>query len=47
MVEGFVNVPLSDKVAVRLVGYEEIDGGYIDNVPGSLHYAGSDFTLQQ
>jgi iron complex outermembrane receptor protein len=45
VVEGFVNVPLSDRVAIRLVGFEEIDGGYIDNVPGSLHYAGSNFTL--
>jgi outer membrane receptor protein involved in Fe transport len=44
VVEGFINVPLSDKVAIRLVGYEEIDGGYIDDVPGKLHFAGSNFT---
>ncbi|WP_044559683.1 TonB-dependent receptor [Azospirillum sp. B4] len=30
-IEGFVNVPLSDRAAVRIVGFEEHDGGYIDN----------------
>lgn len=30
--EGFVNIPLSDNVAIRLVGYYERDGGYINNV---------------
>jgi iron complex outermembrane receptor protein len=30
--EGFVNQPISDKIAVRLVGWDEHDGGYIDNV---------------
>ena len=29
--EGFVNVPISPDVAVRLVGFYEHDGGYIDN----------------
>jgi iron complex outermembrane receptor protein len=32
MVEGYVNVPISDKVAIRLVAFDEHDGGYIDNV---------------
>jgi outer membrane receptor protein involved in Fe transport len=32
--EGFVNVPVNDKVAVRLVAFQEHDSGYIDNVPG-------------
>jgi outer membrane receptor protein involved in Fe transport len=31
-VEGFVNVPLSERAAVRLVGYTSSDPGYIDNV---------------
>ncbi len=31
--EGFVNIPLSDRAAVRLVGYVDYQGGYIDNVP--------------
>jgi outer membrane receptor protein involved in Fe transport len=31
--EGFVNMPLSSSAAVRLVGWAERSGGYIDNVP--------------
>ncbi len=34
--EGFVNVPISDKAAIRLVAWHETDGGYIDNVPGEI-----------
>jgi len=30
--QGFVNMPLSDKVAVRLVGWSTHEPGYIDNV---------------
>ena len=36
--EGFVNLPLSDTVAVRLVGWNEKKAGYIDNVPGTRTY---------
>jgi outer membrane receptor protein involved in Fe transport len=36
--EGFVNIPLSDKVAVRMVGWDVRDAGYIDNVAGSRTY---------
>jgi outer membrane receptor protein involved in Fe transport len=39
--EGFVNIPINDKVAVRLVGYDEHDAGYIDNVPATRTYATS------
>mgnify|MGYP002379174822 FL=1 len=35
VLEGFVNIPLSDRVALRLVGFYDRDGGYIDNVPGT------------
>ena len=35
MAEGFVNVPLTDYMAVRLVGWDEWDPGYIDNVAGT------------
>ncbi|WP_158917187.1 TonB-dependent receptor [Caulobacter sp. S45] len=44
--EGFVNVPITDKMAVRIVGWDEHDGGYIDNVAGSRTFAtsGSTFT---
>jgi outer membrane receptor protein involved in Fe transport len=34
-VEGFVNVPINDHAAIRLVGWAEHDGGYINVVPGS------------
>ncbi len=33
--EGFVNIPLSERAAIRLVGWARHDGGYIDNVLGS------------
>jgi iron complex outermembrane receptor protein len=33
--EGFVNIPLSPIAAVRLVGWDEHDAGFIDNVPGT------------
>jgi iron complex outermembrane receptor protein len=33
--EGYVNIPLSSIAAVRLVGYYEHDGGYINNVAGT------------
>jgi iron complex outermembrane receptor protein len=36
--EGFVNIPLGSVAAIRLVGWYEKEGGYIDNVPGSLTY---------
>ncbi len=37
-VEGFVNVPLSDNTAIRLVGFSEHDAGYINNVPGPQQF---------
>ena len=33
--EGYVNIPLSDRAAVRAVGFYRKDGGYIDNIPGT------------
>ncbi|HEU4531492.1 MAG TPA: TonB-dependent receptor [Steroidobacteraceae bacterium] len=33
--EGFVNIPLGERAAVRLVGWYREDGGYIDNVPAT------------
>ncbi len=35
-VEGFVNAPLGDNAAIRLVGWSISEGGWIDNVPGGL-----------
>src|SRR5579872_3927672 len=34
-IQGFVNLPLSPIAAVRLVGWDEHDAGYIDNVAGT------------
>ena len=42
--EGFINAPLSENAAVRLVGWYRDDGGYIDNIPGSRTYATSGIT---
>ena len=33
--EGMVNIPLSDRAALRLVGWHKEDAGFIDNVPYS------------
>ncbi|MCB1845091.1 MAG: TonB-dependent receptor, partial [Halioglobus sp.] len=39
--EGMVNLPISDRAALRLVGWRESQGGYIDNIPGTINYAAS------
>lgn len=38
VVEGFVNIPINDSMAVRLVGFYQHDGGYIDNTLGARTY---------
>jgi iron complex outermembrane recepter protein len=38
--EGFVNIPISPIAAVRLVGWDEHDAGFISNVPGTNASAG-------
>ena len=38
--EGFVNVPLGDNAAIRLVGWSRSDAGYIDNVRRERTYPG-------
>ena len=35
VVEGYVNLPITDKAAIRLVGWQEHDAGFIDNVAGT------------
>ncbi|WP_332817219.1 TonB-dependent receptor [Sphingopyxis sp.] len=42
--EGFVNVALSDRAALRLVGWYRHDAGYIDNIAGSRTYPSSGIT---
>ncbi|HWA60560.1 MAG TPA: TonB-dependent receptor [Caulobacteraceae bacterium] len=37
--EGFINVPLGDRAAVRLVAWYEHDAGYIDNVHGTRDFS--------
>ena len=33
--EGYINLPLSDRAAIRAVGFYRRDGGYIDNIPAT------------
>ena len=35
VLEGFVNIPIGDTAAIRLVGYRKDEAGFIDNVPGT------------
>ncbi len=37
-VEGFANIPLTDYAAIRLVGWDEHEGGYINIVQNSAQY---------
>ncbi|MGD0193125.1 MAG: TonB-dependent receptor [Rhizomicrobium sp.] len=41
--EGYVNVPISDNAAIRIVAWDEHDAGYIDNVAGTRTYPGNQF----
>src|SRR5688500_16072621 len=43
--EAFFNAPISSKAAVRVVGWYRKDGGYIDNIPGSLFFPTSGITF--
>jgi iron complex outermembrane recepter protein len=43
--EGFVNIPLNDRMAVRIVAWAQHDSGYIDNVPGTLTYPTAGVTI--
>ena len=38
--EGFVNVPLGDRAALRLVGWKTKEAGWMDNLRGTRLYAG-------
>lgn len=42
-IEGFINLPLSSNAALRLVGYYEKQGGYIDNIAGTRTFTLDDF----
>ena len=43
--EGYVNVPITDNAAIRLVGWYEHTPGYIDNVEGSMTFPSSGITV--
>ncbi|MDB5445566.1 MAG: TonB-dependent receptor [Phenylobacterium sp.] len=43
--EGFVNQPISDKMAVRLVAWDEHDPGFIDNVAATRTFPTSGATI--
>lgn len=43
--EGFVNVPLGESAAIRIVAWAQHDAGYIDNVPGTLTYPTAGVTI--
>jgi outer membrane receptor protein involved in Fe transport len=43
--QGFVNIPVNDHIAIRLVGFDEHDAGFIDNVPGTRTFATSGVTI--
>ncbi len=42
--EAFVNMPLGDNAAIRLVGWSRSDAGYIDNVSGTRTFPTSGIT---
>ncbi len=42
---GFVNIPLTDNMAVRIVAWDEHDAGYIDNVRNIRTYPTSGITI--
>ncbi|WP_231730381.1 TonB-dependent receptor [Novosphingobium sp. Fuku2-ISO-50] len=44
MIEGFINLPVTDKIAVRLVGFYRHDGGYINNPYATLTYQYTGYT---
>lgn len=43
--EGFVNIPFSDRIALRVVGFYNHAGGYIFNLPSSRTYLTSKITV--
>ncbi|MFL6577452.1 MAG: TonB-dependent receptor [Povalibacter sp.] len=43
--EGYVNLPINEKSAIRLVGWSKHDPGYIDNRAGTREYATAGITI--
>ena len=45
-IEGYINIPvIEDRFAVRVAAYNAVEGGFIDNVPGTRQIALSNPTL--
>lgn len=45
VVEGFANLPISQNAAIRLVGWQKYDAGYVDNVRGTRTFPTSGITI--
>ena len=45
MVEGFINVPLTSNLAIRLMAFDEHEGGYINNTHATYGYQSVPITL--
>jgi len=45
LAQGYVNVPVADNAAIRLVAWDEDDSGYIDNVYGTRTFPSSGITI--
>jgi outer membrane receptor protein involved in Fe transport len=45
LAEGYVNVPIGERAAIRLVGWARHDAGYIDNISGTRTWPTSGITL--
>jgi outer membrane receptor protein involved in Fe transport len=43
--EGFINTPLASNIALRTVGWYRRDGGYIDNIEGTLNFPTAGLSL--
>ena len=43
--EGFVNLPINERAAIRLVGWEKHNAGYVDNVLGTRTFPTSGITI--
>ncbi|MDE2184800.1 MAG: TonB-dependent receptor [Alphaproteobacteria bacterium] len=43
--DGFVNLPITDNAAIRIVAWDEHDAGYIDNVHGTRTYPTTGVTI--
>ncbi len=43
--EGYINLPVANNMALRVVGWHRRDAGWIDNVPGTMTFAAAGITI--